>query len=42
MNAETINGAKNKALMAIWEVKVKDCQKDVQRAFTMWRDNMRY
>lgn len=25
MNAEEINGAKNKALMAIWEVKVKDC-----------------
>ena len=35
-------GAKNKALQAIWNAKVKDCAKDVQRAFTMWRDKANY
>ena len=33
---------KNKALMAIWNAKVRDVQKDVQRAFTIWRDRLMF
>ena len=42
MNADEMYGAKNKALMAIWNAKLKDAGKDVQRAFSMWRDNVMY
>lgn len=38
MNAGNLYGAKNKALLAIWNSKCKDVKKDVQRAFTIWRD----
>ena len=41
-NADTIYGAKNKALQAIWNAKAKDCAKDVQRAFVIWRDNLNF
>ena len=42
LNAETLYGAKNRALQCIWNAKAKDCAKDVQRAFTIWRDNKNY
>lgn len=35
-------GAKNKALLAIWNAKCKDVKKEVQRAFTIWRDATKY
>ena len=35
---QTFYGHKNKAICAIWEAKVKDVKKDVQRAFTIWRE----
>lgn len=41
-NAANMYGAKTKALEAIWNAKAKDCSKDVQRAFEMWKDNMKY
>ena len=41
-NSDEIYGAKNKALQAIWEAKVRDCGKDVQRAFTIWREKVQY
>jgi hypothetical protein len=41
-NSDEIYGAKNKALLAIWNAKVKDCQKDVQRAFQIWKDNLNF
>ena len=41
MNANNQYGAKSKALEAIWNAKSKDCAKDVQRAFCMWRDNLK-
>lgn len=42
LNSDEIYGAKNKALLAIWNAKLKDAGKDVQRAFAMWRDNANY
>ena len=36
--AANMYGAKNKALLAIWNAKVKDVKKEVLRAFTIWRD----
>mmetsp|Transcript_23761 Transcript_23761/g.29558 ORF Transcript_23761/g.29558 Transcript_23761/m.29558 type:complete len:417 (+) Transcript_23761:1050-2300(+) len=41
-NSDEIYGAKNKALQAIWNAKVRDCGKDVQRAFSIWRDKVQY
>ena len=41
-NADSMYGAKNKALQAIWNAKVKDAGKDVQRAFALWKDNNAY
>ena len=41
-NADSMYGAKNKALQAIWNAKVKDVGKDVQRAFALWKDNNAY
>lgn len=41
-DADGIYGAKNKALQAIWNTKSKDCGKEVQRAFNMWRDNLKF
>lgn len=38
LNAESLYGAKNRALQAIWNAKAKDVALDVQRAFTIWRD----
>jgi len=35
-------GHKNKALIAIWNCKVKDVNKDMQRAFTIWRESSNY
>ena len=35
-------GAKNKALLAIWNAKCKDMKKEVLRAFTIWRDATTY
>lgn len=42
LNADMMYGAKNKALQAIWNAKVKDANKDVQRAFAMWKDNLAF
>lgn len=36
--AQNLYGHKNKAVLAIWNAKVKDVKKDVQRAFTIWRE----
>ena len=41
-NASNMYGAKTQALEAIWNSKARDCAKDVQRAFQMWKDNMNY
>ena len=41
-NAETLYGAKNKALKMMWATKEKDCARDVQRYFQIWKDNMNY
>lgn len=35
--SQNMYGHKNKALQAIWEAKVKDVRKEIQRAFTIWR-----
>ena len=40
--ANNVYGTKNKALQAIWNTKSKDCAKEVQRAFTIWRDNVAF
>lgn len=42
LNANSIYGSKNKALNAIWNAKVRDCGKDIQRAFSIWRDKVNY
>ena len=41
-NANNLYGAKNRAIQAIWNSKAKDCGKEVQRAFTIWRDNLKF
>ena len=35
-------GAKNKAINYIWNIKSKDCGKEVLRYFSMWRDNINF
>ena len=41
-HAGNLYGAKNKALLAIWNAKCADVKKDVLRAFTIWRDSTNY
>ena len=33
---------KNKALVQMWNAKIYDCNKDMLRAFSIWRDKMNY
>ena len=33
---------KNKAIQAIWDAKCKDVRKEVQRAFTIWREKSNF
>ena len=33
---------KNKAINWIWNIKVKDAEKDMQRAFNIWRGALNY
>ena len=40
--AGAMYGAKNKALLAIWNAKSRDVRKEVLRAFTIWRDATKY
>ena len=40
--AGNMYGAKNKALLAIWNAKCRDVKKEMLRAFTIWRDASNY
>ena len=40
--SDLLYGAKNKAISHIWKIKQRDCGKEVQRYFTMWRDNINF
>lgn len=37
-----VNAGKTLAVKKIWEIKVQDVNKDVCRAFTIWRDKMKH
>ena len=35
-------GSKNKAIAWMWNIKVRDAQKDIQRAFNIWKGSTNF
>lgn len=40
LHRQTNYNHKTKALQAIWDAKVRDVRKEVQRSFTIWREKV--
>jgi hypothetical protein len=40
--SQNLYSHKNKAILAIWNAKCADVKKDVQRAFTIWREKSNF